>query len=262
MNNLRRLVAGAAVTGLLTSAVLLAGASAASAATIGSCSSSGEFAICAASGTAHKPLRITVTVRASPNQTVDVNWVMACSAGNSVASSSGSFTTTTPVTRTLRHPFHHPGSCDVTAGAGLLNGSGTMRVIIRSFSTAPVHVIKGYDGKCVAVRASHPADGAAVVLWTCEHSASENWTFRNGELTHDGKCATDKNTGGSGTKVILGSCTGAAKDHWTHRSGGQYVLRAHSGRLCLDDPGHSKRNGTQLIVYFCRKIANERWSLP
>ena len=260
MHILRRLVAGAAVTGLVVSAGLFAGATVASAATIGSCSSGGEFAICAASGTAHKPLRITVTVKANPNQTVDVNWSIACSAGNSVSGSSGGFTATTPVTRTIHHPFHHPGSCDVTAGAGLLNGSGSIHVKIRSYSTAPVHTIRGYDGKCVNAQGS--AKGAAIALRTCDHAASENWAFRNGELVNDGKCATDENDRGRGGKVVINRCTRAAKDHWTHRPDGEYVLAAHSGRLCLDDPGRSRANGTQLIVYACRNTANQRWTLP
>jgi hypothetical protein len=40
------------------------------------------------------------------------------------------------------------------------------------------------------------------------------------------------------------------------------VLKSHSGKLCLDDPGHSKNNGTKLEVYACKDTANQRWSLP
>jgi hypothetical protein len=30
----------------------------------------------------------------------------------------------------------------------------------------------------------------------------------------------------------------------------------------VDDPGYSKKNGTQLIVYTCKDSANQKWSLP
>ena len=43
---------------------------------------------------------------------------------------------------------------------------------------------------------------------------------------------------------------------------GEFVLRARGGRLCLDDPASSTRNGTQLIVYRCFNAANQRWHLP
>jgi hypothetical protein len=46
---------------------------------------------------------------------------------------------------------------------------------------------------------------------------------------------------------------------------GEFVLKvlgANGGKLCLDDPGRSTRNGTQLIVYKCSAGANQRWQLP
>jgi hypothetical protein len=39
--------------------------------------------------------------------------------------------------------------------------------------------------------------------------------------------------------------------------GGQYVLRAHDGKLCLDDSDISARNGTQLIVSRCSNSAGQ-----
>jgi hypothetical protein len=240
-------------------------AAVASAGTIGSCGSQGDFALCAASGMANKPLLITVTVTASPNQTVDGNWSMGCSLGFSSGGSGGSFTATTPVTKTLSMPFPHPDSCDVTAGAGLLNGSGSIHVSIASSSTLPpppVHAIKGYGGKCIDDTANNSANGTKIELWSCAKTAAQNWAFSGGHLEHDGKCANDKGNGGSGSKVILYTCTKASNDIWTYNSKGEYVLKAHSGKLCLDDPGYSTKNGTQLAVYTCKDTANQRWSLP
>jgi hypothetical protein len=41
---------------------------------------------------------------------------------------------------------------------------------------------------------------------------------------------------------------------------GEYVLQAHGGQLCLDDPAYSTKNGTQLGVYTCNNGANQHWS--
>jgi hypothetical protein len=265
MHRIRRIAASATATGLLALGGIAATAAVANAGTIGSCGSSGEFAICAASGTATKPLTITVTVTASPNQEVDVNWSMGCSQGYSVAGSSGEFDATTPVTRTISHPFHQPDSCDVTVGAGLLNGSGSIHVSIGSSATAPpppVTAIKGYDGKCVDDTGNSSANGAKVELWSCTKGAAQNWSFSGGYLKHNGKCANDSSDGGNGSKVILYTCSKAQNDLWTHKSNGEYVLKAHGSTLCLTDPKNSKTNGTQLTVSTCKNTASQHWTLP
>jgi hypothetical protein len=265
MRRFRRLAASVAATGLLTLGTMVAGAAAASAGTIGSCSAQGDFATCVASGTAIKPLTITVTVTARPNQGVYVAWDTVCSQGTGAGTSSGSFTATTPVTRTIPHPYHQPDSCTVAADAQLNNGGNSIHVSIASSSTAPpplVHAIRGYGGKCVDDTANGSANGTKVELWTCDMTAAQNWAFSNGELIHNGKCMNDNNGGGSGSKVILYRCTGAPNELWTHKPNGEYVLKARNGTLCLDDPGYSTKNGTQLMVYTCKDTVNQRWSLP
>lgn len=94
---------------------------------ISSCRASGEFATCVESGQANKPLVIQVHVTASPDQSVFVDWNDVCSLGYSAAGSSGEFTATTPITRTIGHSFKHPDSCTVGAG-GSLNDGGSLHV--------------------------------------------------------------------------------------------------------------------------------------
>jgi hypothetical protein len=53
-----------------------------------------------------------------------------------------------------------------------------------------------------------------------------------------------------------------SNEPWTHNSRGQYVLRAHGNTFRLHDPGHSTRNGAELIVYTCNNRSNQHWSLP
>ena len=75
-------------------------------------------------------------------------------------------------------------------------------------------------------------------------------------------CMNDKAGGGSGSPVILYTCNGGTNEVWSHNSHAEYVLKAHGGTLCLDDPAYSTKNGTQLIVYTCNNGANQHWSLP
>ncbi|HEY2641419.1 MAG TPA: hypothetical protein VGI66_16240 [Streptosporangiaceae bacterium] len=93
----------------------------------GSCRSSGDYAVCDEAGDATKPTAIQVLVTASPNQSVLVSWDVVCTAGYSAASTSGQFTAQTPIDRTIRHPFAHPDSCTIAAGAQL-SSSGSLHV--------------------------------------------------------------------------------------------------------------------------------------
>jgi hypothetical protein len=271
MKRLSRLAAAAAMTGLLTAGAIAASATAAIAGTtFGSCSAQGDFAVCDASGTATDPVTITVTVTSSPDQSVFVSWDDTCSQGEGAGGKSGSFTATTPVSRTISHPYQQPDSCIVAAGAQLQAGGNSVHVSLSYSQSASgpapgpaVHTVKGYAGMC----ADDPGDSSAlrtkIVAWKCNSSdAAQSWSFSGGELKHGSRCMNDKANGASGSPVILYTCNGGAGELWTRNAHGEYVLKAHGGTLCLDDPGYSKKNGTQLIVYTCKDGANQRWSLP
>jgi len=119
---------------LLVCAVALAvgvgGVAVAAARTVGSQSSSGDFAIAIANGTASHPSRIRVQVVASPNQQVSGNWEVICERGFGAGSKSGSFDGRTPLTRTLPFPMSRPDSCTFSAEASLANsGHITVRLL-------------------------------------------------------------------------------------------------------------------------------------
>jgi Ricin-type beta-trefoil lectin domain len=132
-----------------------------------------------------------------------------------------------------------------------------------SATAAAVTTVKGYDSMCVDDKGNGSANRTKVLVWKCSNTdQAQGWKLSNGELVHNGKCANDQADGGNGSHVILYSCSSAANDKWSHLSNGELKLKAHSGTLCLNDPGYSKKNGTQLIVYKCTDSANEKWSLP
>lgn len=269
VKELRRLGINIAVVGMLAVGAIAASSVPASASTtFASCSAQGDYAICDAAGTAPSPVTLTVTVTSSPDQQVSVAWDTTCSEGLSAGGSSGAFTAQTPVTRTISHPYSHPDSCIVSADAQLQAGGNSVHVSLSYSQSAPpsaptVHEVRGYSGMCADDSGDSSALRAKVVIWRCSAGdAAQSWTFSGGRLIHGRLCADDKASGGSGSPVILYTCSNAANDLWTHNSDGEYVLKAHGGALCLDDPAYSTQNGTRLIVYTCKNSANQHWSLP
>jgi len=253
-----------ALTGLLfTSGTVLTGATAASAAPSSTtCSAQGDFAICTASASFNKPAALTVTVSANPSQQVSVSWTDTCSYGSGAGSKSGSFTATAPVTRTISHPYSHPDNCIVAADAQL-SGSGSVSVRLGTSKPAPTPArgeIKGYGGKCVDDNGNSAKNNAKVQIWSCSNDAAQQWTFSGGELKHGSLCLNDQSGAGNGGHVVLWSCSGTRNEIWSRTSSGEYVLKLNG--LCLDDPGNSTRNGTQLDVYRCHNSSNQHWSLP
>ncbi len=263
MKRFSRLGFNVAVTGMLAAGAMASSSAVASASiTFGSCSAQGDFATCIASGTATRPITITVSVTSSPDQNVFVTWNAVCSQGTGAGSSSGSVTAQTPVSRTISHPYNQPDSCTVAAGAQLRAGGNSIHVSLSySQTAAPAsHEIKGYAGKCVDDNGNSSAPRTKIQIWKCLSNASQQWSFSHGVLKHRSMCM--RATSGNGSRVILWTCNGSPGETWSHNAAGEYVLKAHGSTQCLDDPGYSTKNGTQLIVYTCKKAANQRWSLP
>jgi hypothetical protein len=168
----------------------------------------------------------------------------------------------TPVPTPDPTPTSTPAPC-ATEYTATLSYTSAASPTPTATTAAPVHPVKGYDGKCLDDKGNSSANGAVVVIWSCSGSdPAENWEYNNNEFIHNGKCLNDKGNGGSGSKVILYTCNGGANEKWGQPANRELKMKAHNWQLCLDDPGYSKKNGTQLIVYTCKDSANQKWSLP
>jgi hypothetical protein len=265
MRGLKRVSASIAAAILMTAGVIAAASAADASTGIGSCSAQGDYATCVASGTATKPVTLTVTVTSSPDQDVYVAWSDVCSEGTGAGTSSGSFTAETPVSRTVSHPYSQPDSCILSADAQLQAGGNSISVSLSYSQTAApaVHEVRGYSSMCADDSGGSSANHTKIVAWKCNSSdAAQSWSFSGGELKRGSMCMNDTAAGGSGSHVILYTCNGAANELWSHNAKGEYVLKANGGKLCLDDPAYSTRNGTQLDVYTCNGGSNQQWSLP
>lgn len=274
MRGSRRLVVCAALLGLLTAGAVGMRMTAASADNAGSCTASGSKATCTVTAAIDNPATIYGGAEASTAQDVDVTWTADCTLGSRTGTTKGGTAAPSPNLVTLTLPFTNPDSCAVSVTATLTT-SGTVTLIV-SFAaaasptptptptptSAPVHLVRGYAGKCVDDAGNSSANGAKVQIWTCNGSdQAQSWAYSNGELIHNGKCLNDRRWGGKGSHVILYTCNHALNETWTHLSG-EYVLSAKGSVLCLDDPAYSTRNGTQLIIWTCKNSSNQHWSLP
>jgi hypothetical protein len=124
--------------------------------------------------------------------------------------------------------------------------------------------VRGYDSKCADDTGNSSKLRAVVQIWTCSKGTrAQVWRYSAGELIHNGLCLDDKGNAGSGGKLILYTCQGSADELWVHIvANNEFQIKAHGFTLCLDDPGYSKKNGTQLMVYTCHDTPNQKWTLP
>ncbi|MEU9042544.1 MULTISPECIES: ricin-type beta-trefoil lectin domain protein [unclassified Kitasatospora] len=153
--------------------------------------------------------------------------------------------------------------CGVSAGFEIWeNGTG---LATKSFSFEPVAglptgtVSSGIPGRCLDDFRAATTDGNPVVLWGCNGTNAQSWTFANdGTLQVLGKCLEPTGTT-SGSLIVLGSCTDAAAK-W--RPGASHSLVNIGTGLCLDDPGASTTWGVQLQLYTCNGTPAQQWRLP
>jgi lysophospholipase L1-like esterase len=76
--------------------------------------------------------------------------------------------------------------------------------------------VSGITGSCLDVNGGSSADGTAVQLYPCDHTAAQTWTaYTDGSLRALGKCldATGAATA-DGTPLELWDCNGGANQQW------------------------------------------------
>ena len=280
MRGRRRLVAYAAVSGLLVAGAVSASLQQVAradnfAAACGGNGSNGY--ICNLDTVIPSPGSISVGVDSgTPSEQVNVNWTVACTNGSASGNAEGATdNAATPLTVPLAPlpSIAAGGQCNVNVGISLpahditakidYTGTLTYTPAGSTSTSSAVHPVVGFGGKCLDDKGNSSANRTAIVIWTCSGSdPAENWKFSNGEFTHNGKCLNDQGNAGSGGHVILYSCSNGSNDKWSELANGEIKLQSHRGTLCLDDPRSSTKNGTQLIVYTCKDTANQQWKLP
>jgi hypothetical protein len=280
MRNPRRLFVALAVSTLVAAGGVTASLVASAGVAVQTCNASADASVATCTiptQTITIPATMQIDIEISTGgaaQDVVVTWHGYCAQGAHkavITSPLNGTTVAVPPTTAVKVPLPYtvPDYCDISTTA-TLNGTGTLEMTLEYTEGTPanpspvsVPLVKGYGGKCLDDRQNSSANRTEVILWTCNSAdPAQGWKFTNGELVHNGKCANDKANGGSGTKVILWTCTSAPDETWTHTgSDGEFVLGSRShGLLCLDDPGYSTTNRTQLTVSACRNTSNQHWT--
>jgi Ricin-type beta-trefoil lectin domain len=302
MRRIRRLIAYAAVAGLLTAGAVGVSMQVAQASPL--CSGASPSFQCTLTNTYIWPVALSVqvtdTASTATSENVTVSWTatgISCTDNTSGTQTepAGADAGATPFNGALPLPAAAAdGSCTLTVTvavspqsaqsnpttftpssfnavldytpSGAATPTPTPTPTASSTSPAagpPVHPIKGFDGKCVSDKGNSSANRTKIIIWNCSGTdQAENWKFSSNELIHNGKCLNDQGNGGIRSKVILYTCNGASNEKWLELANGELQLRSHGGNLCLDDPRSSTTNRTQLIVYTCNDKANQQWKLP
>ncbi|MBR7837863.1 ricin-type beta-trefoil lectin domain protein [Actinospica durhamensis] len=119
------------------------------------------------------------------------------------------------------------------------------------------------SGLCLSVTGSSTAAGATTDIYTCNGSASENWTLEtNGTIVgkNSGLClSASGNSSALKTTADVNTCDGDAYEQWTVESNGTIVEGA-SG-LCLSVTGSATTAKSTADLYTCNGSASENWTV-
>jgi hypothetical protein len=148
-------------------------------------------------------------------------------------------------------------ACDGTAG--------------QLFALPPAPVTSAISGRCLDVPTSSPAPGTPVDIAACDGGSGQLWgdfsmdTLR--PTTHGGLCLAALAQQGPasldwvGSAVELETCRvpfPTIEEGWSILPDGQ--IMNNTANLCLDDPGDSTADGTQLVLEDCYGEAGEIWA--
>ncbi|ACU70914.1 glycoside hydrolase family 31 [Catenulispora acidiphila DSM 44928] len=123
--------------------------------------------------------------------------------------------------------------------------------------------VVGDAGLCLDTRGGTTANGTAMQLYTCNHTAGQQVAYTpGGALQVLGKCLDAANAGtANGTLIQLYDCNSTGSQNWTAQSNGE-LINPQSGR-CLTVPGGNTTPGAvQLQLQDCTDAASQIWKLP
>lgn len=121
----------------------------------------------------------------------------------------------------------------------------------------------GDGGLCLDVRGGATANGTAMQIYTCNHTAAQQVTYTAANQVQIlGKCVDAANGGtANGTLVQLYDCNNTGSQTWVAQTNGE-LLNPQSGR-CLNVPNANTAPGAvQLQLQDCAASAAQLWKLP
>jgi Ricin-type beta-trefoil lectin domain/Putative Ig domain/Subtilase family len=173
----------------------------------------------------------------------------------------------------------NPASGDCLDDPGSSTESGTQVDVAacdsasgQVFTLPPAPVTSAVSGQCLDVPGGSPSAGTAVDVAACDGSAEQLWgdfsTDTVKPTTHGGLCLAAVAPAGPtslqwiGSPVEMETCRipfPTIEEGWSILPDGQ--IMNNTANLCLDDPGDSTANGTQLVLQDCYGEAGEIWAV-
>jgi hypothetical protein len=162
-------------------------------------------------------------------------------------------------------PIGNPTVANGTASLTVPGRSTSTYVLRQNGGTAPTPVttsrgIGQSSGRCLDVSGASTANGANIVIWSCNAGSNQQWaSTAAGELrVYGNKCLEAFQQGTTpGTRVSIFDCNGANHQKWTVNANNTVTNR--QANLCLDVNGQGTADGTGVILWNCSAATNQVW---
>ncbi|MFI6686435.1 ricin-type beta-trefoil lectin domain protein [Streptomyces sp. NPDC050485] len=120
----------------------------------------------------------------------------------------------------------------------------------------------GYGGKCVDIRSGKTTVATPVQIYDCNGTGAQWWTLGTDHTVRALGMCLNVVWGGhdNGTKVEIYDCQPWSQgEQWLPQADGS-LKNVLTGK-CLDDLGFNTNNGTQLGIWDCNGLPNQKWTL-
>ncbi|MFD3538995.1 ricin-type beta-trefoil lectin domain protein [Streptomyces sp. NPDC058662] len=114
--------------------------------------------------------------------------------------------------------------------------------------------VTGLAGKCLDLDGGRTTDGSAIQLWTCNESKAQQFRLSGDTVRVLDKCLADR-----GGAVRLAVCDGTPSQKFVYRPADK-TLHNPATNTCVDVPGGTTTDGTDLILFACAGGPNQQWS--
>ena len=121
---------------------------------------------------------------------------------------------------------------------------------------------------CIDDNANGSVNYTKIQIWSCNKGANQQFTIvpdnnddPTNTITINGKCVDLNGSIANNTPIVLYTCSDSAGGQKWQLSSDNTIYNPYSG-LCLEIPGASTTNGTQLDIWTCNSKPYETWVTP
>jgi hypothetical protein len=130
-------------------------------------------------------------------------------------------------------------------------------------TSALQRIRSNHSNLCVNIGGASTASGARAIQWPCGNAGNEQFAITNVDgdlqfqLKHSGLCLAQADATSTGGPVVQVACSAGATTRWM-LSGA--TLRNRASGACLDVPGFSTAQNTELLTWSCNSGTNQAWT--